>query len=83
MNRIRVGLALTVIIGAIYAAAGMFESLGHFALGVIVAALAAMGIGLVDYVEQGRREELALYRAEVWRRRDLEVSQESRDGRHV
>ena len=92
MNRLRVGLALTAIIGAIYAAAGIFDSLGHFALGAIIAASAAIGIGAVDYVENGRREELARYRAEVWHRRDIEalhrtqlrpgIYTQPRDGRH-
>ena len=75
MNRVRVGLALTTIIGAIYAAAGLFDSLGHFALGTIVAATAVLLYGLVDYVEYRRREELSRYRAEVWHRRDIEARQ--------
>lgn len=75
MNRVRVGLALTTVIGAIYAAAGLFDSLGHFALGVIVAATAIMLYGLVDWIENWRQEELARYRAEVWHRRDLEAQQ--------
>lgn len=92
MNRLRVGLALTAIIGAIYAAAGIFDSLGHFALGAIVTATAIMAYGLLDYVECRHQEELANYRAEVWHRRDLEALREtqlrpsvytqSRDGRH-
>lgn len=75
MTRIRVALAITTIIGAIYAAAGLFDSLGQFALGTIIAATAVMGYGLVDYVEHRRREELSRYRAEVWHRRDLEARQ--------
>lgn len=84
MNRVRVGLALTTIIGAIYAAAGLFDSdsLGHFALGTIVAASAVMGYGLVDYVEYRRREELSRYRAQVWHRRDLEARQALRGHNH-
>jgi len=78
VNRVRVSLALTTIIGALYAAVGLFESLGHFALGTIIAASAVMGYGLVDFIEHRRREEMARYRAEVWHRRDLEARQAMR-----
>lgn len=72
MNRVRIGLAITVILGAIYAAAGLFDSLHAFALGVIVSSLAVIGYGLVDFVEAHRDEKLARGRAAVWARRDSE-----------
>jgi hypothetical protein len=63
--RIRVGLQLTVIIGLLYAAFGLFESLTKFAVGLIVASLAVIAYGLLDTVEAER-----LTRG---RERDLEV----------
>ena len=72
MNRIRIGMAITVIIGATYAAAGLFDSLRHFAIGVVVACLGVIGHGLLDFIESRRDEKLRRYRVEVWRRRELE-----------
>lgn len=73
MNRIRIACAITTLIGAIYAATGLLESLGHFALGLIVAAVGVIGYGLVDVIDADRQEKLRQYRAEVWHRRDLEA----------
>jgi biopolymer transport protein ExbB/TolQ len=65
--RIRVGLQLTVIIGLLYAAFGLFESLTKFAVGLIVASLAVIAYGLLDTVEA---ERLTRGREKVWQRRD-------------
>lgn len=78
MNRIRIGCAITTLLGAMYAAAGLLQSLGHFALGLIVAAVGVIGYGLVDVIESDRQEKLRQYRAEVWHRRDLQARQEVR-----
>jgi len=66
--RIRVGLQLTAIIGLLYAAFGLFESLTKFALGLIVACLAVIAYGLLDTLESDRR--LSEGREQVWQRRD-------------
>ena len=65
--RIRIGLQLTVIIGLLYAAFGLFESLTKFAVGLIVASLAVIAYGLLDTVES---ERLMQGREKVWQRRD-------------
>lgn len=72
MNRIKIGLAVTVLLGALYAAAGLFQSLGQFGLGIAIASAAAIAYGLVNYLEAERDAELARRRAEVWARRDYE-----------
>jgi hypothetical protein len=69
-RRLRVGLALTVILGGIYAAAGLLESLQQFALGVIVAMVALTLYGLLDFLEAHRDERLHRTRTQVWERRD-------------
>lgn len=74
MNRIRIGCAITVLIGAIYAAAGLFQSLTHFGAGLAIAAIAVIGYGLCDFLDSERDERLRQYRAEVWHRRDLEAA---------
>ena len=65
--RLRIGLQLTVIIGLLYAAFGLFESLTKFAVGLIVASLAVIAYGLLDTVES---ERLMQGREKVWQRRD-------------
>jgi hypothetical protein len=72
MNRIRIGLVLTFIIGCLYSTFGLFESLGKFALGIIIAALSVIAYGLVDYVEARHNEQLFVEREKVWARRDGE-----------
>lgn len=67
--RIRIGLQLTVIIGLLYAAFGLFESLTKFAVGLIVASLAVIAYGLLDTVES---ERLTQARETVWQRRDTQ-----------
>jgi L-lactate permease len=53
MNRLRIGLVISMIIGLLYASFGIFESLTKFGVGVAVAAAAAVGLGLLDYLESG------------------------------
>ncbi len=67
--RLRIGLQLTVIIGLLYAAFGLFESLTKFAVGLIVASLAVIAYGLLDTVEA---ERLTRGREKVWQRRDAQ-----------
>ena len=67
--RLRIGLQLTVIIGLLYAAFGLFESLTKFAVGLIVACLAVIAYGLLDTVEA---ERLSQCREKVWQRRDTQ-----------
>ena len=77
MNRIRIGLAITIILGSIYAAAGLFTSLRDFGIGAAIAATAMTGYGLLDFLEAHRNEKLHQYRAEVWLRRDLDALKDS------
>lgn len=78
MNRVRIGCAITVIIGAIYASVGIFDSLLHFAIGVCIVSAAVIGYGWADFYDSYRDEELRRYRAEVWHRRDLEAREQQR-----
>lgn len=57
IGRIRTGLVLTMIIGGIYGFAGLMESLGDFAAGVIVSMAGLIGYGLLDYIEPVERDE--------------------------
>jgi len=70
VNRIRIGLVLTFVIGSLYAAFGLFESLGKFGLGIIVASTASITYGLVDYVEEKHDQLIVAERDQVWCRRD-------------
>lgn len=70
MNRVRIALAITMMLGCIYAAAGLLDSLTQFAIGVIVAASAVIGIGLCDWIEARTDNRIYAERARVWARRD-------------
>jgi hypothetical protein len=70
VNRIRIGLVLTIMLGAVYGFTGLLESLGQFALGVIVAMIALILYGLLDFLEAHRDEQLHRERIHVWERRD-------------
>ena len=50
MNRIRIGAFLTVILGGIFAAAGLMDNLRDFGIGLAVAASGGLVYGLVDYI---------------------------------
>ena len=51
MNRIRICSFLTVILGGIFAAAGLMDNLRDFGIGVAVAASGGLVYGLVDYID--------------------------------
>ena len=51
MNRIRIGAFLTIILGGIFAAAGLMDNLRDFCIGVAVAATGGLVYGLVDYID--------------------------------
>jgi L-lactate permease len=51
MNRLRIGLVMSMIIGLLYASFGIFESLTKFGVGVAVAAAAVVGLGLLDFLK--------------------------------
>lgn len=70
MNRLRIGFAITVLLGTIYAFAGLFDSLQHFSAGLIAAALGFIGLGAVDYVETRNDNRILEERIAVWERRD-------------
>lgn len=70
MNRLRFGFALTIIVGAMFAAAGLFTSLTDVAAGVVVACCGVIGWGAVDYVEARRDHRIYEQRVAVWARRD-------------
>lgn len=72
MNRLRIGLVGSFIIGCFYAAFGLFDSLGKFAAGIIVAALSIIAYGLTDYVETVHDNQLIAERQSVWARRDAD-----------
>lgn len=72
MNRIRIGLLITAILGMIYAAAGLFDSLTHVAIGLIVSSVAVLLYGLVEYVQARHDDDIVRTREHVWARRDLD-----------
>lgn len=78
LNRIRIGCAITIIVGAVYASGGLMESLTKFGIGLAVAAAGLIAYGLCDFIESHRDEQLRRYRAEVWHRRDLQARAASR-----
>ena len=55
MNRIRIGATLTVILGGIFAAAGLMNSLRDFGIGLAVAATGGLVYGLVDSIDGWNR----------------------------
>ena len=72
MNRIRIGLMITVIVGCFYAAFGVFESLTKFGVGLIVASTAWIVHGFLDYQQSDHDYRITRERAQVWARRDGE-----------
>lgn len=70
MNRIRIGMAISVLIGSMYAAAGLFSSLTEFAIGTAVACLGVIGYGLCDFLDAHHDDAIAQTREAVWARRD-------------
>jgi hypothetical protein len=70
MNRVRIGLVITFIIGCLYSAFGVFESLEKFGLGLIVACMAVIAHGYIDYRESDHNYRIIRQREQVWARRD-------------
>jgi len=62
MTRIRIGLALTMILGAIYAFSGLLTSVRDFAVGLIVVSVAAILHGLIIYLHDHDAPIMARYR---------------------
>ena len=71
-NRIRMGLSITMILGVIYAASALMVSLQQVAVGTIIAAVAALLYGLVDFIEAHHDDRIHQTRQDVWSRRDAE-----------
>jgi len=65
----RPAFSVLILVGLIYAAAGLFDSLIHVSIGLVVAMVGVIGFGAVQYV-QDRRDDMHLYRERVWMRRD-------------
>lgn len=75
MNRLRVGFAVTILVGTMFATASLLDSLVNFSVGLIVACCGLIGIGAIDYAQarqDWRDERTAMQRAAVWERRDTE-----------
>jgi len=70
MTRIRFGFAISVLIGSMYAAASLLDSVTQFGLGLAVSALGVIGYGLCDFIEVRHDELTAQAREAVWARRD-------------
>ena len=70
MLRIRIGLTLTMILGSIYAAAGLMTSLRDFGIGVAVVATAWLLQGLITFLDDYDAAVMQRYRDDVWARRD-------------
>lgn len=73
LTRIRVGCSITALIGVMYAAVGLFDSLTHVAVGAIIASAGVIGYGLADWLDMRREEETRRGRAATWARRDAEA----------
>lgn len=69
-QRIKIGSIITVMIGLMWAAVGLFDSLGQIAVGLLVAGIASTGWGLADWLEDAA---IAEGRQQVWARRDSEI----------
>lgn len=79
MNRVRFGLAATMLLGSIYAAFGLLISLRDFGIGLAIAAAAMVAYELTIFIESSaqsrawrRREE----RNMVWARRTEQYGQQ-------
>lgn len=70
MIRLRVGLVVTMILGTIYAAAGLLSSLTDFGVGVAVVATAIVLHGLITHIEESESARMQRFRDQVWARRE-------------
>lgn len=71
-GRLRIGFAITTILGLIYLAAGLFDSLIHVAIGLTITSLGVLGYGCIDYTTARHDDRLYQTRVDVWERRDRE-----------
>lgn len=79
MNRIRAGLALTAILGIVYAFTSLLVSQREFAVGVIVAATAITLYGLINYISKDDTSMAYEHERDEWRseiRSQTEVERE-------
>jgi hypothetical protein len=67
---VRIALALTFVLGCLYSAFGVFESLWKFGVGMIVSSVAVLVWGYLDYADSSHNERIAQERDNVWARRD-------------
>lgn len=70
MTRLRIGFAITILIGAMYAGCGLITSLTEFGIGLSIACVGIIGFGLCDFVESHHNDAIARSREAVWARRD-------------
>lgn len=77
MNRIRFGLAATMLLGSVYAGFGLLISLRDFGIGLAVAAAAMVLYELTVFIEDRRRRDdwLKEYRELVWADREQRMEQ--------
>jgi hypothetical protein len=59
-----------MILGSIYAAAGLMTSLRDFGIGVAVVGTAWLCQGLITYLNENDAKVMQRYRDDVWARRD-------------
>lgn len=72
LNRIRFGLAATMLLGSVYAGFGLLISLRDFGIGIAVASAAFLLHGLVDFIDSAGQDKDFRMREErniVWARR--------------
>jgi hypothetical protein len=67
---VRIALALTFVLGCLYSAFGVFESLWKFGVGMIVSSVAVLVWGYLDYTDSSHNERIAQERDNVWARRN-------------
>lgn len=64
MNRIRIGLFITMILGAIYAFSGLLTSLRDFGIGLAVVSVAVILHGLITYLYEHDDDFMRRYKRE-------------------
>lgn len=70
MNSLRIGFAMTTIIGLLYTAVGLFDSMLQLGIGIALTAAGVCGYGAVDYVEHRQIARWQDGRDTVWKRRE-------------
>jgi hypothetical protein len=66
---VRIALAVTFVLGCLYSAFGVFESLWKFGVGMIVSSVAVLVWGYLDYTDSSHNDRIAQERDNVWARR--------------